>query len=337
MIALGGGLPPPNLFPASDATKLCSLHWTDQIVAQYESISAEVQPFNAYATVPPTAAANVASAKTSLSSSGGLFSWLFPKAKKTDSITVPKYTPDGKPDPMKVTLSTLLQYSGAQGHPALQKFIKEFVARVYQPGYDDWACQMHVGSTSGWDKVVGLLLERDEPVLVEEWTYPGAQNVIRPMNCPQIAVKIDGDGMIPSDLRRVLSTWDPAQHNGAKRPHLMYLVPVGQNPTGTVLPSSRKKEIYDICCEYDVIICEDDPYFFLFCDPWVPQNGKKASEAANATNMKDDKKGMDKFLKALPESFLKFDREGRVIRLETFSKTIAPGSRLGFFVANEML
>lgn len=248
---------------------------------------------------------------------------------------MPKY--GASTDPMTVDLEHLLQYSGAQGHPALQAFIKEFVTKIYQPAYADWDTLLDIGSTDGWSKVVGLLLERDDAILVEEWTYPGASNAYLPLNCPQVPIKIDGDGLVPEDMERILSTWNPDEHEGRRRPRLLYTVPVGQNPTGTLLTTDRKKTIYDICVKYDVIICEDDPYYFLYADPWVPQSAKVAEASAREINMTDDNKGQEKFLKALPPSFLKFDYQGRVIRLETFSKTIAPGSRLGFFVAHPLL
>jgi aromatic amino acid aminotransferase I len=298
-------------------------------MSQFENLSAEVQAKDAFSTVPPGEKTN---------EDKGFLSWLFSKSAKkpaNQTIFVPKY--DATPDPSKVTLEHLLQYSGAQGHPALQAFIKEFVQKVYQPAYADWDTLLDVGSTDGWSKVVSLLLERDDPILVEEWTYTGATNAYLPLNSPQVAIKIDGDGIVPSDMERILSTWNPDEHGGRSRPRLLYTVPVGQNPTGSLLSTDRKKAIYEICVKYDVIICEDDPYYFLYADPWVPRRGKKAAAAARATRLADNDKGQKEFLKALPPSFLKFDYQGRVIRLETFSKTIAPGSRLGFFVASEQL
>lgn len=39
--------------------------------------------------------------------------------------------------------------------------------------------------------------------------------------------------------------------------------PTGTNPSGIVIPTERKKEIYRIAQEYDLLILEDDPYFYL--------------------------------------------------------------------------
>lgn len=90
----------------------------------------------------------------------------------------------------------------------------------------------------------------------------------------------------------------------------------------------RKQEIYDVCVEFDVLIVEDDPYYFL-------QQGeyKMKSERVSQSSAKHDSAA---FIASLAPSFLKIDTQGRVIRLDTFSKTIAPGSRLGFFTCNPL-
>jgi aromatic amino acid aminotransferase I len=78
--------------------------------------------------------------------------------------------------------------------------------------------------------------------------------------------------MIPSDLEAVLSGWDEAVRG--RKPHLMYTIPCGQNPTGSVMPSERYDEIYAICHKHDVIIMEDDPYF----------GGSKSNTTRNQAN-----------------------------------------------------
>ena len=43
----------------------------------------------------------------------------------------------------------------------------------------------------------------------------------------------------------------------------MYLNPTGANPTGTILPEDRRREIYNLAVEHDMLIIEDDPYYYL--------------------------------------------------------------------------
>jgi aromatic amino acid aminotransferase I / 2-aminoadipate transaminase len=69
---------------------------------------------------------------------------------------------------------------------------------------------------------------------------------------------------------------------------------------------------------------EDDPYYFLQFPGYQPSNSIPAFEPQEATD----------FVKTLTPSFLSIDTEGRVIRLESFSKTLFPSLRLGYFVAN---
>jgi len=132
--------------------------------------------------------------------------------------------------------------------------------------------------------------------------------------------------MTAEGLEDILANWKPEAHHGMRRPTLLYTVPVCQNPTGATMTAERKKQIYEICCKYDVIIAEDDPYFFLQAGEYVPPHHR---EAIRMTKEESDKH----FIESLVPSYLKFDREGRVFRIDTFSKTLCPGSRLGFCTA----
>lgn len=69
----------------------------------------------------------------------------------------------------------------------------------------------------------------------------------------------------------------------------------------------RKREIYKICCEYNILILEDDPYFFMH------------------------------FLDELTPSFLSMDVEGRVLRFDSFSKVLSSGMRVGWVTAAKPL
>ena len=66
--------------------------------------------------------------------------------EKTNPITIPKYVEHPAEE---INLSVALQYGTAQGLPQLQKFLKEFVDRVYQPAYDDCTVLVHTGNTDG--------------------------------------------------------------------------------------------------------------------------------------------------------------------------------------------
>jgi len=130
------------------------------------------------------------------------------------------------------------------------------------PAYSDWNVLVNAGATDGISKIADMLLERGDAVLVEEWTYPGSTASILPLGVELVGIKMDGEGLIPDHLEAVLAGWDERKR-GAPRPRLLYTIPTGQNPTGATMTGERKKRIYEICVEYDVIILEDDPYYHL--------------------------------------------------------------------------
>ncbi|KZP00312.1 PLP-dependent transferase [Calocera viscosa TUFC12733] len=300
MISMAGGLPHESYFP-------------------FEEISAQTALADSFSLTPEE--------KSS-------FGWLWTlfgggATKKTKEITIPKRAAGG--DLQAVQLATALQYGQATGLPLLQKFINEFVIKVYRPANPTTTTLVHVGNTDGWAKCVLTLCNPGEGIIVEEYTYPSALASAWPLGVRPVPIKMDGEGMLAGDLDQVLSGWDVEARNGMKKPHVMYTVPVGQNPCGTTMGEKRKKEIYAVCVKHDIIIVEDDPYYFLQCGSYIPK-----AQRANVRQAEDGKDAEEAFIQSLAPSYVKVDYEGRVIRLDTFSKTIAPGSRLGFFTCNPM-
>lgn len=113
---------------------------------------------------------------------------------------------------------------------------------------------------------------------------------------------------------------------------------IGQNPTGGTLSVERRKEIYALCQKYDVIIIEDEPYWNLQFPSAYASEARYRGITLQQTsyNRNYNAEGRSSgyaFLDSLVPSYLSIDTEGRVIRLDTFSKTIAPGSRLGWITA----
>lgn len=109
---------------------------------------------------------------------------------------------------------------------------------------------------------------------------------------------------------------------------------MGHNPTSGVLSLKRRKAIYELCCKYDIIIVEDDPYWYMQF-PTAAANEARSRDLPQPESeppMALAKSGYD-FLDSLVPSYLSIDAEGRVIRLDTFSKTVAPGCRLGWITA----
>ena len=63
-------------------------------------------------------------------------------------------------------------------------------------------------------------------------------------------------GMVPSSLEAALD-------RAKVKPKLLYINPTGANPTGTLLPLERRQQIYSIANKHDLLILEDDPYYYL--------------------------------------------------------------------------
>ena len=122
---------------------------------------------------------------------------------------------------------------------------------------------------------------------------------MKPLGIRPVPVGMDGQGMSAVALDKLLSEWDVEARGGMPRPHVVYTVPVGQNPTGATMGAQRKKEIYAIAVKYDIIIIEDDPYYFLQQGEYVPKGEREEEEVKTH---KDEEKH---FIASLAPSFLK--------------------------------
>jgi len=132
---------------------------------------------------------------------------------------------------------------------------------------------------------------------------------------------MDDNGLIPEELAQTLRTWDDSKED---RPNVLYTIPSGHSPTGATQPLERKKAIHKVAEEYDLIIIEDDPYYFL------------RTECSHQTA--PDSNDIEAYLSSLPQSFLSLDHSGRVVRLDSTSKILAPGLRAGWVTSsNEII
>lgn len=269
-----------------------------------------------------------------------------PPRAASSNIVVPHASSEANPL-KKIDLETALQYGQAQGYPPLYTFLRQLTVDHMHPNVPyrggPEIC-LTCGNTDGFSKVLQTLTnewsqEKDwtrdrEGLLVEKYCYMNAIQAARPRGLNIVPVEIDDEGMTPEGkggLRDVLQNWD---FKRGKRPHLMYTITMGQNPTSGVLSLKRRKELYAICSEFDVIIVEDDPYWYLqFPSATAKLPGKPKDDPPSPTW----KSSGYEFLDSLVPSSLNIDTDGRVIRLDTFSKTVAPGCRLGWITAQPAL
>lgn len=159
------------------------------------------------------------------------------------------------------------------------------------------------GSQQGIDLIGRVLITPGDVVLVELPAYTGAISAFKNARAQLAGVRQDADGINLDDLDDVCLR----ERGAGRRVNLLYLVPNFQNPTGRLLGLEKRRRLVDWAERRNVLIVEDDPYGALFFDD-------VANEEATRT------------IRAL-------DPNDRVIYLSTFSKTLAPGFRVGWMVA----
>ena len=197
------------------------------------------------------------------------------------------------------TLATYGLASGPQGYRALREFL---VAKLRaDAGVACTADDILItsGSLQGLDLVNATLLERGDTVVIEEDCYHGSINRLLRLGVTPVGIPLDRDGMRMDALAAAL---DDLRRRGV-RPKYIYTIPTVQNPTGTILPLERRREMLRLSAEHGVPIFEDDCY----CD--LVWSGSR------------------------PTAIYAMSERGGVIHIGSFSKSIAPALRVGYIVA----
>lgn len=202
----------------------------------------------------------------------------------------------------------------ASGHKDLLAWAKGIVDK-YHLTPDAWQSRDLVatsGNTDGISKCIHLLTEPGDTILVDEFTYPGIMGVALPHSRNVEPVAMDAGGMSPKAASAAVGCAAAA----GSRARLMYLTPHGQNPTGINQSPERKAALYAVARQHGLVIVEDDPYYFLNFSGLDFQGDLSPGSMPGGTG--------------LPPSYLSMDEDGRVVRLDSVSKFIAPGLRLGW-------
>ncbi|WP_314688615.1 PLP-dependent aminotransferase family protein [uncultured Bifidobacterium sp.] len=151
------------------------------------------------------------------------------------------------------------------------------------------------GSEQGIDLCVRTFVNPGDVVLVEQSTFFPALQAFRTAQARVVGVPMDDEGMRTDLLEGYCSRYHPK---------LIYTIPTFQNPTGSTLPCSRRRDLVETAMRHGCLVVEDDPYDDLCFE------GESPIPLAGMENA------------------------GYVISLSTFSKTVAPGLRTGWMVAD---
>lgn len=248
-------------------------------------------------------------------------------AESGRSFSAGKY--DARQGKSLLDLSIALNYGQSMGPGALVRFVTEHNEVVHNPPYSDWDICLTAGSTCALEMALRMFTEKGDYVMTEEYTFSTAIETVGPLGCKMLGIKMDADGMLPEDLDHVLSTWDESARR-ARKPFLVYTVPTGQNPTASTQSLERRKQLYALAEKHDLFILEDEPYFFLQMEPFISGQTHEVPKPFKPMPVAD-------FLKNLVPSYLSLDSSGRVLRLDSFSKIIAPGSRCGWVTGSKQV
>lgn len=144
------------------------------------------------------------------------------------------------------------------GWSTLRSWLHEHIERMHHPPCADWGFSLIPGSMAGLDLVFRLVVEAGDVVLIEEFTFMAAKDLLRTQGAELLPVRLDSEGLIPGSIEEMCESRRSA---GLPMPKALYTIPVGQNPTGSRLAPCRYEEIYALARRYGFVIVEDDPYY----------------------------------------------------------------------------
>ena len=150
------------------------------------------------------------------------------------------------------------------------------------------------GSLQAFVFLAERLVQPGSRVIVEAPTYDRPIKILRRLGAEMVGIPMDDDGLVPEALEEALAS--------GPKPAFLYTIATFQNPSGRTMSEARRRRVVEIAREHELLVVEDDPY------------------------------GLIRF-EGTPLPTL-FELEGgeNVVYASSFSKTIAPGVRVGYYV-----
>jgi (S)-3,5-dihydroxyphenylglycine transaminase len=196
-------------------------------------------------------------------------------------------------------------YAGLGQYNRTNGIINELIARQLELDHGIHVAAASIMVTSGCQEAMTVLLaglfDAGDVLLVSDPTYIGITGLARALGIQVAAVPSGPHGL---EARQVAAALTAVERSG-RRPRAVYDIPDFNNPMGTSMPVAARHELLDLARQRGVLLFEDNPYgMFAYDDDPAPT------------------------LKAL-------DREQVVVYMGSFSKTLFPGLRLGYLIADQ--
>ena len=190
------------------------------------------------------------------------------------------------------------QYGPTGVHPVLSEQLRDWHLFKDEVPLDEASIVPLNGAQEGLFIMAWLFVDDADCVALSEPTYPGALAAFRPFTTRFLSIPLDAKGM---DTRALDDSLTALARRGETLPKFVYTIPNGHNPGGVCLAPERRRHLLEIAGKHDLLVLEDDPYQLIRLDD-----------------------------SPAPPTLQSMDSDGRVIRLDSFSKIFAPGFRFGY-------
>jgi kynurenine/2-aminoadipate aminotransferase len=208
------------------------------------------------------------------------------------------------------------QYGPSQGNLDFIALLKQYMCLWHNKVESkQWDICVTTGSQDGLSKTFDMLCNEGDSIILGAPGYPGTLANLHAKNIFISDVPTDKEGVDVDAIENLLVNWETL-HPEKKKPRIVYVIPVGSNPSGSTLTLARKQHLIRLASEHNLLILEDDPYYFM-----TYEDDTEETLAAPAS----DKKAWN-----APTSLFELDTEGRVLRFDSFSKILSAGMRVGF-------
>ena len=198
--------------------------------------------------------------------------------------------------------SQALQYSSSEGLLPLREFLAKSMHKYGVPANFGNVLLTH-GSQQALDLIGKVFINPGDFVITGRPTYLGAIQAWKSYGANYHTVNLDDDGMVVDEIEHA---YEKVLSDSGRPPKFIYVLPNFHNPAGTTLPLERREQLAQVATKLNIPVVEDDPY------------GQLRYEGEDVLPV----------CTLIPE---------RTIYLGTFSKTLAPGLRLGWIVCPEAL